>query len=372
MPRAVASTARLQSVGTHDVDVLVLDDASPDPGWTAELSALCASLGTGFYTTPRNLGIPRNMNLALLRAEAANYDHVVILNSDVIVPLNMVDAMVAVAESDPSIGSITAWSNNVSIFSLPSDDPETNLADAATVDRVSDAMCSEFTDECMDLPTGVGFCMMITQNAIAEVGLFDPVFGRGYCEEVDWCQRAVERGLRNVLAPGAFVFHMGSATNREAGILAPGEKTVHTNEAIIDLRYPTYRERLSEWSSSGVIEALVARGLRRLVRDAAAQHGYLVEASWLRRTAELSLDQRVRITINPDGPDPLVEARAGGWRCAIPVGEEGILEGIAGFVGCRATEVRLMDRGAIAERLVAEAHAAGVPVATLRRYPERV
>jgi GT2 family glycosyltransferase len=377
VPRAVESAARLQTisaqtVGTHTVDVVVFDDASPDPGWTAELGGLCASLQVGFYSTPRNLGIPRNMNLGLLRAEMAGYDYVVILNSDVIVPLNMVDAMVAVAVADPAIGSVTAWSNNVSIFSLPNDDSDHHLADAPTVDAVSEAMQSEFGTTAVDLPTGVGFCMMMSRHAIDEVGLFDPVFGRGYCEEVDWCQRAVQQGLRNVLSPGAFVFHMGSATNREAGILAPGEKTVHTNEAIIDLRYPAYRERLAAWSQSGAIEPVVARGLRRLVRDAAARHGYLVDASWLRRSAEPSLDQRVRITINPDGPDPLVEARVGGWRCPITVNDHGILAAIAEFVGCAPTEVRLMDRGAIAERLQAEATAAGVAVASLRRYPERV
>ena len=274
VPRAVASAARLQSgrpgpSGHHHVDVVIFDDASPDPGWSDELAELCQSLGVGYYCTPRNLGIPRNMNLGLLRAEAADYDYVVILNSDVIVPINMADAMVAAAESDPAIGSVTAWSNNASIFSLPNNEPDTFLSDVHTVDAVSATMFDEFGSLTLDLPTGVGFCMMISRNAIAEVGLFDPVFGRGYCEEVDWCQRNRERGLRNVLSPGAFVYHMGSATNREAGILAPGEQTVHTNEAIIDLRYPDYRSRLAGWSDSGVITPIVERGLARLVRDAA-------------------------------------------------------------------------------------------------------
>ena len=377
VPRAVASTARLQTGHPqaslrHHVDVVIFDDASPDPGWSETLAAQCASDGVGYYRTPRNLGIPRNMNLGLLRAEAENYDYVVILNSDVIVPLNMVDTMVAAAESDPTIGSVTAWSNNASIFSLPNFDPDTFLSDVPNVDAVSQTMSDEFGTLTVDLPTGVGFCMMISRTAIGEVGLFDPVFGRGYCEEVDWCQRGHERGLRNVLSPGAFVYHMGSATNREAGILAPGEQTVHTNEAIIDLRYPDYRTRLAEWSASGVIEPIVNRGLGRLVGDAARTLGYVVDATWLRRSTGLSLDQRVHITINPDGPDALVQARVGGWYSTIDVAEDGILEAIAQFVGCMPGEVRLLDSGAIAERLQAEADAAGVPVARLRRYPERV
>jgi GT2 family glycosyltransferase len=372
VPRAVTSAARLQIGGDHSVDVVVFDDASPDPGFSEALDAQCRSLGVGYYCTPRNLGIPRNMNLGLLRAESAGYDYVVILNSDVIVPRNMIDSLVDSAESNGSIGSITAWSNNVSIFSLPNDDPDFHVGHIETVDHISELMRSEFASTVIDLPTGVGFCMMMSRSAIDEVGLFDPVFGRGYCEEVDWCQRAYESGLRNVLAPGVFVYHMGSASNREAGILAPGEKTVHTNEAIIDLRYPSYRDRLAEWTAKATIAPVVQRGLHRLVQHAALTHGYLVDASWLRRTPEPSLDQRVHISINPDGPAPLVEAVTAGWRCPIPIGNDGILQAIAAFVGCQPTEVRLMDRGTIAERLQQEATDAGVTVSTLRRYPERV
>src|SRR6202521_651506 len=98
--------------GPHDVDVLVLDDCSPDPGWSEAVEALCVRLGIGYYRSPRNLGIPRNMNLALLRGVAKGYDYVVILNSDVVLPRNLVDGMVPVAEYSDNVGTVTAWSNN--------------------------------------------------------------------------------------------------------------------------------------------------------------------------------------------------------------------------------------------------------------------
>ena len=93
-PRALASAARLAS---SLCDVVVLDDCSPEPGWGDELAALCATLQIGCYRSPRNLGIPRNFNLALLLCEDGGYTEVIIANSDVIFPANLVHAMSAVA-----------------------------------------------------------------------------------------------------------------------------------------------------------------------------------------------------------------------------------------------------------------------------------
>ena len=382
VPRAIESMARLQGMPgetgpcgklrSHIVDALVLDDASPAPGWSDALAEQCQQLQVGYYRTPRNLGIPRNMNLGLLRGEAAGYDYVAILNSDVIFPANMVEGLVAAAESRPGIASVTAWTNNASIFSLPNDDPDRWLADINTVDSISATLAAEFGAETVEIPVGVGFCLFISARAISEVGLFDPVFGRGYCEEVDWCCRAVAAGFTHVLAPGVFVYHIGSATNRVAGLLQPGEHTVHTNEAIIDQRHPDYRDRVSGWEAAVGLAPTVNRGLRALVQQAATEHGYIVDATWLRRQPLDPTDRRVRISINPDGPTPLVEAVVDGWRCAVPVGTEGILAGISAFIGCAPSEVRLLDRGTIAAALSADAALAGVPVQSLRRYPERV
>jgi GT2 family glycosyltransferase len=374
VPRTLDSLAHLKaSTVDHDVDVVVLDDASPEPGWTEELALLSRERGLGFYTSPRNLGIPRNMSLGLMLAEDESYNYVVILNSDVVVPANMVDAMVAAATSGPDIGTVTAWSNSSSIFSLPNEMADDVLSDQRVVDAVSAELRDEFGSTVIDLPTGVGMCLMIPTSVVREVGLFDPVFGRGYCEEVDWCRRAVAAGRRNVLALGTFVYHVGSATTRTAGLLAPGEKTVNVNEDIIDQRYPTYRAELQAWVDAGTLEPFVARGLARLVSTRARTDGHVLEASWLRRRGpDPSGDNRVRITVDPDGVGPLVEAEVDGWRSVIPVGPEGILAAVSAFVGCRPEEVRIHDRGPVAERLAELAAESGVPVVVRYRYPERV
>src|SRR5947209_3785897 len=88
VPRAIKSAVGMdQSVA--EIDVLVLDDASPEPGWSQELEGFCKQWGAHYYCTPRNLGIPRNCSLGLATAVQKNYDYVTINNSDVIFPRNL-------------------------------------------------------------------------------------------------------------------------------------------------------------------------------------------------------------------------------------------------------------------------------------------
>src|SRR5947209_2954124 len=126
VPRAIESAMRMDQT-VANIDVLVLDDASPEPGWSQELAGICKSFGAHYYFTPRNLGIPRNCSLGLDTAMRKNYDYVTINNSDVIFPRNLIDKMVDACQGD-RVGSVTAWSNNVSIYSLPNVDPDRHLA----------------------------------------------------------------------------------------------------------------------------------------------------------------------------------------------------------------------------------------------------
>ncbi len=416
-PRALGSAARLQ---TAECDVLVLDDCSPEPGWSAELAILCENLGIGYYRSPRNLGIPRNFNLALLLCEDGGYDAVIIANSDVIFPSNLISSMEAVAEAErpqgaAPIASVMAWTNSASIYSLPNLDPDRFLADEPTVDSISSLLAQHFGPRGVEIPVGVGFCILIRHDAISAVGLFDPVFGRGYCEEVDWCRRAVERGWVNVLAPGVFVYHMGGATNRDAGLLRPGEQTVHVNEDIVDRRHPDYRDVVAAWEADGSFAATVQEAVVLLVGAAARERGYVLEATWLNRprtmeragvvAAESGLSglEPVQFEVAPDvgpaarsrplqpspstgvsssgvssrsaWPDPdavVVHAVADGFVCAIAVTEGGVLGAVADFVGVLPAEVRIHAPGSVADQLRAEAGRGGVALRELARYPELV
>ena len=358
----------MRAKSSHDVRLVVLDDCSPEPGWSDELEELCGTLEIDYYHSPRNLGIPRNMNLALEFGRVSDADHVVLLNSDVIVPHNLVDVMVGVAEADAATASVTAWSNNVSIFSLENDDPDRQLADRDVVNDISEALQAEFGTTSIDVPVGVGFCMLIPMPVAEHVGLLDPIYGRGYCEEVDWCRRAVGLGYRNVVAPGCFVYHIGNASAKEAGLLAAGATTVWEHEAIVDVRFPGYREALATFDRDNPFPALRERALRAVVKSAAQAHGYELHATWLHRRA----DALVRFVIEPEGRLGFLVGRYRGFSVSVPFDGAAVVESVISFVGQHPTNVNVFDRGRLAELVSEQASDWGLRIHRPAGYPERV
>ncbi len=123
----------------------------------------------------------------------------------------------------------------------------------------------EFDGQAIPIPSGVGFCMALSTSAIARVGLMDPVFGRGYSEEIDWCLRSHVEGFTSVLAPSCFVYHAGSGITRAEGLVGRGDHIVHAHQAIIDERYPLYRSQLAAFVASSIPGGMKERALRRIL-----------------------------------------------------------------------------------------------------------
>jgi GT2 family glycosyltransferase len=364
--RCVESTARVENADC-EVDAIVLDDCSRDQEWSAELASRCAALGVQYYRSPRNLGIPRNMNLAMRYAIAAEYDYVILLNSDTVLPRNLASAMASVARSSEDVGSVTSWSNNASMFSLPNADADRFLANPDAVDWVSATLADEFGARAIDIPSAVGFCVLLPVRVVREVGLMDPAFGRGYCEEIDWSQRSKALGYRITMAPSAFVYHMGNASTIEAGIALDIHRSVPANERLIDHRYPAFRSKVKEYADSGMPERLVDAGSGRLVAQAARERGYIVEASWFARGDSGD----VTFVIDPEGPSHELTGTHLGFTATMKPGPSilGTLEDLTGRLPSR---VVVQDHGAQTRELLQEARARSIDVVDLRTYPQRV
>ncbi|WP_083196824.1 glycosyltransferase family 2 protein [Rhizobium sp. AC27/96] len=311
VPRAIKSAMQMDQT-TADVDVLVLDDASPEPGWSDELQVLCKNLGAHYYLTPRNLGIPRNVSLGLLTAIEKNYDFVTINNSDVIFPKNLINSLIECCKQE-NVGSVTAWSNNVSIYSVPNSDPDLFLSSQETVDSVSEMLADKYSSTIIDIPAGISFCIMMPVEVVKHVGVMDPIFGRGYCEETDWSLRSLKMGYRVCLAPGTFVYHMGRGSNLAAGLVSGAHSTVPENETIIDMRYPDFRKQVSDFQSTGEMELLKTNAIEHLIDEAAAKFGYALVPEWVRPASDVELPP-VKIEISTSSSPPSLKFSYAGFQ----------------------------------------------------------
>lgn len=221
-------------------NLLVLNDCSPDAALTAELRRLRQKGLFDYVENEKNRGFVATVNIGLARGPLLD---VVIQNSDTVVYGDWLDRILAHADSDPSIASITPSSNNATICSYP--DPNRNNligveASPADVDAFASVANRGLHTR---IPTGVGFCMYMRRSVIAEIGALDEAsFGRGYGEENDWCMRAVKAGHQNVLAHDVFVFHTGQISFADFV-----EDEYGAGQTALSRKHPDYKLRVQQY-----------------------------------------------------------------------------------------------------------------------------
>jgi len=230
--------------------VWLVDDASTD----VEIAALLDTFDTRAQFDVRVLRNSTNMGFigSVNRALALVKGDVLLLNSDAIITEGAVLAIARAAEAVPNAASITPWSNNAEICSFPNFCVNNSVPE--NLDEIARA-CATLTPSYPDLPTGVGFCMYMSQFALRRLGLFDAAtFGRGYGEENDWCRRAAGFGMRNILCDNAFVAHTGGRSFAATGETPGGE-----NLRRLLARYPDYHESVSQFIEADPLAADRAR-----------------------------------------------------------------------------------------------------------------
>ncbi len=236
-------------------EVIVIDDASPEP----ELSAWLDTLGgrVTLLRNERNLGFVATVNRGMVLHRDRD---VLLLNSDTEVSGDWLDRLQRAAYSERRAGTVTPFSNNATICSYPrfcSDNPLPSGLSAAELDAL---MAEVNAGQTAELPTAVGFCMFIRRDCLDEVGAFDAeLFGRGYGEENDFCLRADTLGWRNLLAADTFVYHAGGVSF--AGTRPAQMEAGH--RALLQ-RYPHYDALIQRFIAADALAPLrFAADLRR-------------------------------------------------------------------------------------------------------------
>ena len=212
--------------------VIAVDDASPNEAIRGWLSTQAASGRLQTIRNEANLGFAASVNRALALCDRGD---ALLLNADAFLTPGAIGRLAAVARSAEDIGTVTPFSNNGEFTSFPEPNVVNALRDPRTQREIAEAAFAANGTEAVDMPNGVGFCLYVTRACLDRVGALPELYARGYYEDVEFCLRAREAGLRSVCATGVYVVHAGAQS-------FGGDKRalVLRNLSILEGRFPEY------------------------------------------------------------------------------------------------------------------------------------
>lgn len=184
--------------------LILINDKSPDERVLKYLEEFAEGKeNVLLLNNEENKGFVQTVN----RGFGAGTNHVALVNTDVELPEQWLERLMLPIFQDEKVASTTPYTTCGTICSFPEFGKDNQLFLGLNVEQID----AEFIKQkpCYtEMPTGVGFCMGVNRNVLNEIGNFDAkTFEKGYGEENDWCQRAIENGYKNVHVENLFVFH---------------------------------------------------------------------------------------------------------------------------------------------------------------------
>ncbi|MGB7318133.1 MAG: glycosyltransferase, partial [Planktotalea sp.] len=310
----------LQRVAQHtDLPwrLILIEDCSTDARVRPMLRVWCDEqrhLGheVDLIENETNLGFIGSVNKAFARA-LEHRDHVVLLNSDALVPKDWAQRLVLPILKNPRVATVTPLSNDAEIFSAPLICQSSQL-EAGVADQIDARLSNQISAFAYkEAPTGVGFCMAINTSFLRKTPRFDPVFGKGYGEEVDWCQKATSLGGLHMCQPNLFVEHRGGASFGSAAKRA----AIARNNKIVSKRHPAFDQSVQRFIAEDPLRS--ARLYAAITCLAATQNSVSIYiAHSLGGGAELYLQEK--LAEHSDRNCAAIVLRVGGllrWRVEV-------------------------------------------------------
>ncbi|AKB69181.1 methyltransferase domain-containing protein [Methanosarcina mazei] len=197
---------------------------------------------------PENKGFVKTVNRGMKFSEK----DVILLNSDTIVTEGWTRKLKRCAYSDEKIGTVTPFTNNGTICSIPNFCENNEIPAGFTIEAFANFIEQISLKKYPEIPTAVGFCMYIKREALDKAGYFnEEAFGKGYGEENDFCMRVIRKGYKNVLCDDTFVFHKG-----EASFSASKAELIKKNLDTLSKMYPDYIPAVSKFINSNPLKEI--------------------------------------------------------------------------------------------------------------------
>lgn len=250
----------LATTSRSEAELVVVNDASPDPELSKALTDLAGDERITLLTNDSNLGFPGAANCGMnLHPER----DVVLLNADTELFGDWLDRLKLAAYCADDIGTVTPLGEAASITSYSGTfEGGCSKTEAAEIDGIAREVNAR---KVVELPVGVGYCLYIKRACINESGTFDESrFSKGYGEENDFCLRARGMGWRHVAATDLFVRHQGA---RSYGRLKP--TLMERNSHVLNALHPGYDAMIADFvAADPLLEARRSIDTHRLLKAA--------------------------------------------------------------------------------------------------------
>jgi GT2 family glycosyltransferase/glycosyltransferase involved in cell wall biosynthesis len=214
----------------QDTQLLIVDDASDTvtTSWLQE-QAKNEPEWISLHRNSKNIGFLASCNWAMNHSDS---EYLLLLNSDVLLSPNWLERMLVCIGSDSRIAAVNPLCNRADNIDLP-------MAPGCSYLAMNDYLAKQIHTprHYPDVVTCVGFCLLLRRSALYQIGLFDPVYGYGYCEESDLCMRLTMAGFRTVVADDVYVYHQGG------GSFVDGNQRYLHNREIFDQRWGSEYQR---------------------------------------------------------------------------------------------------------------------------------
>jgi len=185
----------------HRFELVVVDDASPNPEAVARAVALVP--GATLLRNPENQGFARSLNRAVAEARG---QLLLLMNDDVVVTPGWLSELLRVLEQEPRSGLVGPACNDTGDFATV----EADYASLSGLLRFAEQRPRAVSD----VDKLALSCALIRRELFDDVGGLDEGYGRGMFEDDDLCEAVRARGFRVLLAQGAYVHHEAGSSFR--------------------------------------------------------------------------------------------------------------------------------------------------------------
>lgn len=208
----------IAGASAHPVTTVVVDNRPDDE---SQAAALAAEHGAAYVALPTNPGYGGAINAGVATLGPA-VRWVLISNPDVVLDPGLIDALVAAAESDPTIGAVGPAVRNPDGTVYPSarrvPSLRTGIGHALFVNLWHDnPWTRRYRQDSAEAVTErdagwlSGACLLVRRDVFAQLGGFDEGYFM-YFEDVDLGYRIGRAGYRNRYVPAVGVTHIGAHT----------------------------------------------------------------------------------------------------------------------------------------------------------------